>query len=141
MKELVTYLTFDGNCREAMTFYAEALGGALQLMTPGDMGNHGPEADRIMHSNIKWGGPQGGRATLMASDTMNATPFTLYRGNNFAISIDCDSAEEEDRYFKALGVGGKVTMELQDTFWGARFGMLTDKFGIAWMFNFEKPKA
>jgi PhnB protein len=73
----------------------------------------------------------------MASDNMPGMPFTL--GNNFSISIDCDTAEEIDKLFNALGENGKVTMPLQKTFWAARFGMLTDQFGINWMFNLNEP--
>jgi PhnB protein len=75
----------------------------------------------------------------MASDTMPGMPFQ--QGNNFAINIACESVEEIDKFFAALGEKGKVIMALQETFWAARFGMLTDQFGIGWMFNFEKPKS
>ena len=75
---------------------------------------------------------------VMASDTMPGMPFK--QGNNFSICINCESPQELERLFSAVGERGKVTMPLQDTFWGARFGMLTDQFGINWMFNFEKPK-
>ena len=62
------------------------------------------------------------------------------QGNNYHINIDCESEAEIEKLFDALGEDGKITMPLQDTFWGARFGMLTDRFGVNWMFNFEKPK-
>jgi len=62
------------------------------------------------------------------------------QGNNFSICINCESLQELERLFTALGERGKVTMPLQDRFWGARFGMLTDQFGINWMFNFEQAK-
>jgi len=75
---------------------------------------------------------------LMASDTMPGMPFQ--QGNNFSVSVSCESLQEIERLFTAIGVNGKVTMQLQDTFWGARFGMLTDQFGIHWMFNFEHPE-
>jgi PhnB protein len=136
MKELVTYLNFNGNCRDAMKFYERCLGGELQMMPFSEVpGNHPPEAkDRIMHARLT-----NGSAVLMASDTMPGMPFQ--QGTNFAISVHCQSQEELERLFNAISEKGKVTMPLQDTFWGARFGMLTDQFGINWMFNFEKPKA
>jgi PhnB protein len=68
---------------------------------------------------------------------MPGMPFQ--QGNNFSININCESLEETDRLFTALGENGKVKMPLQETFWAASFGMLTDQFGIHWMFNFEKP--
>ena len=80
-----------------------------------------------------------GSALLMASDTMPGMPFQ--QGNNFSVNINCESLEEIERFFTALSENGKVTMPLHDAFWGARFGMLTDQFGVNWMFNFEKPKA
>jgi len=135
MKELVTYLNFNGNCRDAMKFYERCLGGELQMMPFSEVpGDHPPEAkNRIIHARLT-----NGSAVLMASDTMPGMPFQ--QGNNFAISVHCQSQDELERFFTALGDKGKVTMPLQDTFWGARFGMLTDQFGINWMFNFEKPK-
>ncbi len=74
----------------------------------------------------------------MASDPMPGTPVT--QGNNFFVSIDCESIAETKKLFTAFSDGSKIIMELQDTFWGAYFGMLTDKFGIGWMFNREQPK-
>jgi PhnB protein len=126
MKEVVTYLNFDGNCREAMTFYAKCLGGDLTLTPFSEMpGNHPPEAkDRIMHARVSRKGA--GLALLMASDRMLGMPFQ--QGAGFSISIMCESAEEVDRLFAALGEGGKITMPLRETFWAARFGALT---GIA----------
>ena len=75
---------------------------------------------------------------LMASDAMPGMPFT--QGNNFWVNINCESLPEIERLFTALGEKGKVVMPLQDMFWGAHFGMLTDQFGINWMFNYERSK-
>src|SRR5215475_11004905 len=135
MKHASTYLTFDGNCRQAMEFYAKAVDGLLDLMpfssAPFDSP---PEAkDKIVHARLAKG-----PFLLMASDAMPGHPFK--QGNNFSVSIECESEEETGALFSALGAGGTVTMELQDTFWGAYFGMITDKFGINWMFNFTRPK-
>ena len=131
------YLTFDGNCREAMEFYKESLGAELELTPFMDaQGKPVLSADgkeRTMHARLTGGG-----GLLMASDTMPGMP--LHVGDNFSLAIQNDSVEEQDKFFAALGEGGKVTMPLQDTFWGARFGMLTDKFGINWMFNLDKAK-
>ena len=133
MKSLTTYLTFDGTCRAAMTFYANCLGAELQL-SPMSEAPGVPPSDRIMHARLTKGHTQ-----LMASDSMHGV--LLKEGTNFSIAIECDSAEEIEALFAALGEGGQVTMPLADAFWGARFGMLVDKFGTQWMFNFEKPKA
>jgi PhnB protein len=86
-----------------------------------------------MHARVTNGLP-----VLMASDSMPGSPFHPAAG--FSVSIMCESAEEIDRIFAALSEGAKVSMPLADQFWGARFGMLTDKFGIHWMLNFDHPK-
>jgi PhnB protein len=117
-----------------MRFYEGCMGGDLQLMPFSEMqGEYPKEAkDRVMHARLSKG-----PLVLMASDTMPGTPHQP--GNNFSICIQCDSTEELERLFKAFSEGGTISMPLQDTFWGARFGMLKDRFGIHWMFNFEKP--
>ena len=133
MRSIDTYLTFDGNCREAMTFYAAALGAEAEIMDAAQ-GPCAPEdAGRVLHARIIRG-----NLRLMASDTMSMTPFKLQPGNNFSLSLDCEHAEEQDEIFAKLADGGDILMPLQDTFWGARFGLLTDKFGIQWMFNWDK---
>ena len=134
MKAINAYLNFDGNCGEAMSFYAQCLGAELTLQTFADAKmTAAPGAEsRIIHARLTKGAQE-----LMASDTMPGMPFN--QGNNFSVSIDCESYAEQDRFFRALGAGGRTTMPLQDTFWGARFGMLVDRFGISWMFNCEQP--
>jgi PhnB protein len=134
MKGTNTYLIFDGDCREAMTFYQKCLEADLHMMPFSEgPGNIPADAkDRIMHARLTKGS-----AVLMASDNMHGP---LRQGNNFSIAIDCDSRQEIEKLFAAFGEKGTVTMPLQDQFWGAHFGMLTDQFGINWMFNFELPK-
>jgi PhnB protein len=132
MRAFHVYLNFDGTTRDAMTFYAKALDAQLVIQTFGDAGVPGPPGseNRVMHATITKGS-----SVIMASDTMPGMEFR--QGNNFHISIDCESKEELQRYFSALGEGGKVTMPPADQFWGAHFGMLTDRFGIGWMFNYQ----
>jgi len=134
MKEMITYLNFDGNCRQAMQFYERCLGGELAMMPFSEMQFDYPSEakDRIVHAKLTKGS-----ATLMASDTMPGMPFQ--QGNSAHICLICDSLEETERFFAALSDKGKVTMPLQDTFWGARFGMIADQFGVNWMLNFDKP--
>jgi PhnB protein len=136
MKPLVTYLNFSGNCREAMTFYKQCLGAELDLITFGDMPHPGlpPDAkDLIMHARLHKGDAQ-----LMASDTMPGMPFT--QGTNFSVSVHPTSIEECESVWTALSQGAKIQQPLADAPWGARFGWLTDKFGVQWMFNYEYPK-
>ncbi|MGZ3691376.1 MAG: VOC family protein [Pseudobdellovibrio sp.] len=131
-----TYLTFNGNCADAMKFYQKCLKGELNMMPfseiPGQQIPPGSQ-NRIMHARL-----QIGSAILMASDTMPEHPFK--QGNNFSISLACTSKAQVDELANALKEGGMVTMPNQDTFWGAYFGMVTDKFGIQWMFNYDLPK-
>lgn len=137
MKTMTPYLSFDGTCRQAMSFYQECLSIELQLNPYPDA--HGqPSADpqaRVMHSQLV----RGGAPVLMASDTPQ--PGSLRPGNNFSVSIDCDSVEEAELLFSALSRGGDIRMPLMDAPWGARFGMLTDQFGIQWMLNCFLPPA
>jgi PhnB protein len=135
MKAITPYLNFDGHTHEAMTFYHKILGGSLDIQTFGDLKAPGPPGSekRVVHARIT-----NGPVVLMASDTMPGMPFV--QGNNIHINIDCDTVAELERLFTAFGEGGNVTMPLSDQFWGARFGMLTDKFGVRWMFNCELPK-
>ena len=135
MKAYQPYLNFDGNTRDAMTFYHQSLGGNLEVQTFGDVKAPGPPGseNRIMHARLSKGA-----AVLMASDTMPGMGFT--KGNNVHVNVDCESVEEIERVFAAMSQGAQVTMPLADQFWGARFGMLVDKFGVHWMFNCELPK-
>ncbi len=130
------YLTFDGSCREAMTFYGRCLEAqpdfTLFSAGPPEMAALAKDApERILHAELKRG-----PVVLMASDSMPGMPFR--QGNNFSICISCESQAEMDRLFAALGENGKVTMPVHDAFWGGRFGMLTDRFGIGWMLSYRE---
>jgi PhnB protein len=131
------YLHFDGNCEEAFDFYKTAFGEEFtSLMRWKDMNcdNPAPTSDgnKIMHVSI----PIGHGTVLMGSDRPSQDGKGT-TGDNFSIAIGPESKEDATRIFNALSEGGKVTMPLQDTFWGAYFGMFTDKFGIQWMVNYD----
>jgi len=136
MKAINPYLNFNGNCREAMTFYSKAIGGELIMQSYSDAGMSKPGTeDRVIHARLS----SGGAATvIMASDAPADQPVTF--GNNNWVCVDCDDNDEQDRMFTALSDGGMVFMPLDVMFWGARFGMLQDKFGVCWMFNSEQKK-
>jgi PhnB protein len=139
MKEIVTFLNFDGNCREAMEFYKTCFAAEVFLLpyseAPGDFPWVTEETkDKIMHSSLT----KGSLTILMAADTISSRPFQ--QGNNFSVTIHCESLQEIDALFTALGDNGEITMPLQETFWATRFGMLTDRFGIRWMLNLGKPQ-
>jgi PhnB protein len=129
---LSPYLFFDGQCREALTFYASCLGGEPQFMTYGSTQGEGCPAglkERIIHGSLATRG-----AMLMASDTDDAPPV---RGSNVHLSLQC-GVDEIDALANALAEGGKITMAVHDAFWGDRFGTLVDRFGVLWMLNAAK---
>lgn len=140
------YLTFNGTCEEAFTFYKSVFGGEFPYlgrfkdMPPMEGCPPVSEADgeKIMHVSL----PISKETILMGSDSSEAFGNATIAGNNFAISINADSQEEADKLFAGLSAGGQVTMAMNKTFWGSYFGMFKDKFGIQWMVNFdEQPKA
>lgn len=136
MREMIPYLNFDGSTREAMQFYQKCLGGDLMMQSFSEAKIEVPPGakDRIIHAKLAVG-----RYTLMASDT--APGMAFQQGSNFHICIICESMDETEKLFTALAQNGRITMPLQDMFWGARFGMVIDQFGVGWMFNYEKPKS
>ena len=133
MPILDAYLTFDGNCAEAMRFYERTLGGKIDMMmTLGEspMAAQTPpeSANRIMHASLMLD-----ERRLMASDAMLGQPYEGMKG--FSLSLNYKTAAEAKPIFEALAAGGRVTMALQKTFWSDAFGMLVDRFGTPWMFN------
>jgi len=133
------YLNFDGNTEEAFNFYKSVFGGEftiLQRFKDTDEG-HIPSSDqeKIMHISL----PIGKENMLMGTDIAPARNSDLCKGNNFHLSIRAESEEEGMQLFEALSEGGKITMPLYETTWGAMFGMVTDRFGIQWMINFDDP--
>ncbi len=74
----------------------------------------------------------------MGTDAPESIGFTLNKGNNVHISLEPDTKEETKKLLHALSTGGKITMELQDMFWGAYYGSCTEKFGVQWMLNYTK---
>ena len=138
MEAVVPYLLFNGNAKEAFDFYAKGLGGNIVMSTTFGEAPEGAcaagQEDKIMHAVLQADG-----ITLMCSDCPPDKSATL--GDNISLSLNFTDSATMDKTFEALAEGGTVTMALQDTFWGARFGMLKDKFGTNWMFNHDKsPK-
>ena len=134
--QLIIYLTFAGNCEEAITFYKEALGGKIiQLSHMGDGPMEVPEhlKGKVMHSRL-----QIGESVLYMSD--NFDPASIQQGNNVHLSLQIDDSAELEKLFTNLSAGGKIVRPLEKQFWGAIFGMFVDKFGIHWMMNCELKK-
>lgn len=137
IKNLNPYLNFNGTAAEAIELYERVFGvKAEQRSTFGDhVGADVPPeyAGRIMHARLHIG-----PSLIMISDA--APGNTVATEGNVHVCLDIDDPAETTKKFEALAAGGKVTMPLQDMFWGATFGMLTDAYGIRWMFNCEKKK-
>ena len=124
------YISFDGNAREAMEYYERVFGGSLTLNTFGEYGaKDAPEADKIMHGMLE----APGGLSLMGADTPPGTE--LDPGNNIAVSLSGDDADELHGYWEKLSDGGTVSVPLEKQMWGDEFGMCVDRFGIGWMVN------
>ncbi len=137
MAQINSYLTFRGNCREAMTFYKECLGGELTLQTVGEspMAEQMPRKmkDCILHSELK-----NGVLLLLGSDMVGEQG--LIKGNAVSLCISCSSEDYIRSCYQKLSSGGQATHPLKDTFWGSIFGGLTDKFGNYWLLNYIQKK-
>jgi PhnB protein len=124
------YLNFPGNTKEAMEFYQSVFGGKLDVNTFGEYGEKDTTiADKVMHSQLE---TENG-FTLMASDTQPG--MELQTGNNIAVSLSGDDADDLRGYWDKLSSGGNVIMPLEKQMWGDTFGMCSDKFGLSWLVN------
>lgn len=137
MTQINAYLNFDGNCREAMNFYKACLGGELALQTVEGSPIEAQCATGIKH-HILHASLMNEGLILMGSDMQGPEGFV--KGNTIALSLNCSSEKEINRFFNNLSKDGKVTHPLTESFWGATFGVLTDKYGIRWMLNYDKSQ-
>ena len=138
MVSINPYLNFDGTTEEAFNFYKSVFGGEFAMVMrwkdfPEPDKIPVSQHDKIMHISL----PIGKNNMLMATDACESMGPGLTTGNNFNLLLNTENEEESQRIFKALSEGGEATMPLQKTFWGAYFGMLTDKFGIRWMISYD----
>jgi PhnB protein len=135
MAQLNPYIRFDGNCRAALNFYKDCLGGELSIMTIGEspMGKELPDKkDEVMHGALM----KNKQMLLMGADMIGAEG--LSRGNDITISLDCADEGEINTLFSKLSAGGKVTHPLKEEFWGGIYGDFTDKYGVSWLLNYQK---
>lgn len=141
MTTISIYLNFNGNSEEAFNFYKSVLGGEIVMIqrfkdTP-EAGQTSPaDADKIMHISMT----VGKNMTFMATDALESKGHKLTIGNNFHISVSTESEDETRQIFNGLSKGGKVEIPLDKMFWGAYFGMCTDKFGVQWMVSYDSSK-
>ncbi|WP_211256162.1 VOC family protein [Edaphobacter aggregans] len=136
--QITPYLNFNGNCKEAFEFYERTLKGKIEAMmphagSPAEQHTTPEWRNKILHARLNVNG-----GILMASD---APPQGYKQPEGFAVSLNLTDIPEAERIFRELAADARITMPLQPTFWAARFGMLTDRFGIPWMINCEQPTA
>jgi PhnB protein len=141
MARVCTYLNFSRNTEEAFNYYKSIFGGEfngdgvahLGDIPAGDGMPQISEEDKnlIMHIEL----PILGGHVLMGTDAPESMGFNVKFGNNVHISLEPDTKAETKRLFDALSSGGKITMELQNMFWGSYYGSCIDKYGVQWMFN------
>jgi PhnB protein len=143
MAQVNPYITFNGTCEEAFNFYKSVFGGEFPMM--GKFKDMPPmegktmsatDGEKIMHVSL----PISKETILMGSDTGGEWAGNYKAGNNISISVNTETEEEAKKIFNGLSSGGMITMPLEKTFWGALFGMFTDKFGINWMVNYDYEK-
>lgn len=134
---LVSYLFFKDNAAEAFDFYKRCLDGEIVgTVTFGDMPDcpDMPASAKGLIANICL---KAGESMLMASDCPPGAPFEPMQG--CAVAIGIEGAADAERVFAALSEGGTITMPIAETSWAERFGMFTDRFGIKWMVNCDRP--
>ncbi len=142
IKCAIPYLLFNGSATKAIELYKEALGVKVEMLTyfknmpkSETVPLRDEDLDRVMHARLSLDGMM-----LLVSDGSSNQKVTEH-GNSMQVFLEFTDVEEMTQKFDALARGGKVTMPLSDTFWGARFGMLTDALGVRWMFSCERRKA
>lgn len=140
MARVSTYLNFNGNTEQAFEFYRSVFGGEFAggihrfkdiPATPGQPPMPADTANMVMHVELTLLGSH----VLMGTDAPESMGFAVNAGNNVHINLEPDTRAEADRLFAALAAGGKIDTPMQDMFWGAYFGSLTDQFGVHWMVN------
>ena len=128
------YLSFKGNCEEALNFYKDVFGGELDISlykgSPMEDKVSEDFKDKVLHGRLTTD-----EFVIMASDISD---HDVTCGNNIHLNIDFSSEDVQTKVFDKMSLDSNVIMPLADQFWGARFGMLTDKFETSWMFNFLK---
>jgi PhnB protein len=135
MTQLNPYLNFNGQCREALTFYQECFEGDLEFQKVGEspMAAKMPseKGPLILHGALS----KNGHTLLMGSDMIGNA---LQAGNSIMLCLNCTTDQEINTIFSRLSAGGQVKVPLHQSFWGATHGELKDKFGMDWMLNYTR---
>ena len=136
---VIPYLHFEGQAEEALNFYKNIFNGEITMVSRyGDapMPVDDDWKSKLMHARLKFG-----NSMIYLSDGPKG--YKSSKDGNVQLSVDVPDENKIEEVFNKMAEGGQVTMPLANQFWGAKFGMLKDKFGIGWMFNCEvkKPEA
>lgn len=130
----IPYLSFNGNCREAIEFYKDLFGGRLiSITTFGETPMAGSMKPEELNNVVNAQLELPGGSILMAGDAPSMYPYQGVQG--VTICLNFDTVEEAEATFNALAEGGKIAMPFSDTFWAKKFGMVDDRFGIPWIIN------
>jgi PhnB protein len=135
-QQAIPYIIFDGDAKEALAYYCDVFQGevaGLQTFAEADFPTPPEADDRIMHAQFRKDG-----LLFMVSDAFPGHP--VEKGNNISLALELDSEDEINKLYAALSQKGTVLMELQDTFWGAKYGKVKDHFGIVWDINYTISK-
>lgn len=134
---LIPYITFDGNCEEAVNFYQSAIGGESQILRYGDAPAN-PDfpiseemKNRVLHAELRKDGH-----LIRFADNFPGTPFS--QGNAISFALELPAEEETRKTFTSLSEGGQIEMDLQKTFFSPLYAKFTDKFGVRWQLNCKK---
>jgi len=136
IKNLSPYITLDGTASDAIALYERVFGAVkLNVTRAGDVAGaevSPDQRDRVIHGALRIG-----KSVLMISDAASKSEA---QAGNVQVALDFADTAHLTRTFAALSEGGEITLPVQDTFWGAKFGMLTDRFGVRWLLNCETGK-
>jgi PhnB protein len=137
MTTINPYIGFNGQCREALTFYQQILGGELNFMpvagSPIEEYCAPGTRDGILHSTLI-----NGPFVIMGTDM--TAPGGYIQGNAMAVSVNCSSEDDINTFYKKFAESGKIIDPLEVKFWGGMFGVVDDQFGVRWMFNYNKDE-
>ncbi len=137
MATITPYINFADQGREAIEFYKSIFGGdaEINLVKDSAMAEQMPAewGDRIMHLDFK-----AGDLRFMGSDIISDQAGKV-AGNTYALTMQCDSAEQLKEYFAKLSDGGSIIMAPTDSSWGGIFAQCSDKYSVMWMLNYDKP--
>ncbi|MTH48731.1 VOC family metalloprotein YjdN [Intestinirhabdus alba] len=133
------YLSFAGNCADAIAYYQQNLDAALLYkISFGEVQGSGEEAsaapfpdDAVAHASLRIAGSE-----IMMSD---ALPSGSARYSGFTLILDAQDASEGKRWFDNLAAQGTIEMAWQESFWAYGYGKVIDRYGVPWLVSATRP--